>query len=201
MTALQSQRLSRQRATDALRQVGRILGRQNTPVVVTVTGSLVYMLLLNRRVDIGDVDYLPPTDPYDDIALREAIEIVGKANGLANVHDGHWMNDSAAFFGLREPNGPVLLQFEGLTVRAPALEELLTHTLEAYRDGRDVEDAIALVQHLNAPSPAGLLSKVMHFRTGTKSLTDIDLIERFRYVWSEARRPQPTRAMELDIAV
>lgn len=130
----------------ALKRLGELAAEHGKHIELLAVGGAVMVLRFASRPATRDIDavILAP-EPASDV--REWVRQVAEERGWPE----DWLNDGAKGFITSFSRGNVLLSRPGITVHMPALEQMLALKLSAWRDDRDVGDAIAILQDLRPP--------------------------------------------------
>ncbi len=101
------------------------------------------VLVFQTREATRDVDVVILA-PQETERVRAIAKLVAAERGWPD----DWLNDAAKGFMVGLSHGPVVFSAAGITVRRPAIEQLLAMKLCAWRDDVDIADARRLLEEL-----------------------------------------------------
>jgi hypothetical protein len=130
----------------ALKRLGELALQTNEPLELVAVGGAVMVLAYNIRPMTHDVDVMVITPPKVN-QVRELAKQV--AEELSWPED--WLNDGAKGYLVGVSKGPIIFSAPGITIRRPAVVQLLAMKLSAWRDDVDIADASFLLQELSEP--------------------------------------------------
>jgi hypothetical protein len=132
--------LSEEEIARAFTRLGELAQEQGDQIELLAVGGVVMVLAYGARAATHDVDVLI-LSPKEARITRE---LAGKvAREMEWPED--WLNDGAKGYLVGASQGPVIFSAPGITVRRPALAQLLAMKLSAWRDDVDIEDARRLL--------------------------------------------------------
>jgi hypothetical protein len=123
--------------------LGELAAESGMTIDMIVVGGAAMSLAYKARQSTRDVDAII-------ISPERAASLRDLANRVATEMrwPTDWLNDAAKGYLHGFAPGDVLHQSRGITVRAPAAQQLLAMKLCAWRDDVDIEDARKLLGHL-----------------------------------------------------
>lgn len=135
--------LSKGQMIDLLYKINRKLEDQGISGEILMAGGASLTLVYDTREGTKDIDAL--FEPSG--AIRKIIEDIAREDDL----DNDWLNDGVkGFIDTTRQNAETFLKLSNLTVKTIDAEGLLAMKLAAARmDTKDLNDALALMKHLN----------------------------------------------------
>lgn len=127
----------------ALTRLGELAAAEGAELDLLLVGGGVMVLEFETRPATRDVDVvvLAPPDPA---AVRRLARTVAAERDWPD----DWLNDAVKGFVVGSSPTTTLLSGPGITVRRPAVEQLLAMKLCAWRDDVDIADARRLLAEL-----------------------------------------------------
>ena len=166
----------------ALDRLGELLKEQNVFLELTVAGGIVSLLHFGSRNMTQDVDALFPADPEKKRLLKQLIEQVGEEQNLATT-EAPWFNDAISFFGLETKSNVIVFRHPNLVLKAASWEELLAHKLHAFRNSRDVDDAVHILGSLAGNNKESLFSALKRYQPIAPYVPENVFRQRFDDIW------------------
>ncbi|MBV7337917.1 hypothetical protein KFU94_58745 [Chloroflexi bacterium TSY] len=135
--------LTKHEIKEALKLLGELAEQQGDHIELLLIGGAIMVLAYDERQSTQDVDVLI-LFPREVHRIRELIKQVASKRNLPE----DWLNDGAMGYLVGLSQGPVIYSAPGIIVRSPAVAQLLTMKLSAWRDDVDIADARRLLQEL-----------------------------------------------------
>ncbi len=160
-----------------LTRVGELGLSAKEPIELLLFGGCVMVLVYESRLSTRDVDVvvLAPKQAHD---LRAIARTVAIERGWAE----DWLNDGVKGFVVGSSLGRVIFSAPGITVRCPAVEQLLAMKLCAWRDDIDIADAKRLLKDLPGTYNAVWNKTIPHLQPGRELTAEYA----FRDLWEQA---------------
>jgi len=133
--------------TAALGRLGELAKARDEKGELVLVGGALMGIAFGERASTRDVD-AAILAPLPVAKACELVKIVADGLGLPE----NWLNDAVKGYLVGLSAGPVVFTAPGIEVRRPAVEQLLTMKLSAWRDDVDISDARRLLREI----PQGL---------------------------------------------
>lgn len=137
--------LSRDEIESAFSRLGELAVQIGERFEFIVVGGSAMVLGYNARNSTKDVDYAPLPSLNSAQLRRLASQVATERNW-----DPDWLNDGAKGYLTGEMDVVAVFDRPGIHVVRPSTTQLLAMKLTAWRDDVDINDAMLLLQHLNA---------------------------------------------------
>ncbi|HZZ44596.1 MAG TPA: hypothetical protein VFE58_16800 [Tepidisphaeraceae bacterium] len=135
--------LNKQDITIALGRLGELAQSHDLNIELLLLGGSLMVLEFGTRDSTRDVDVVI-LQPTEIAGVRALVKIIADERSWAE----DWLNDAAKGFMVGITQGPIIFSGPGITVRRPAIKQLLAMKLCAWRDDIDIADARRLLQEL-----------------------------------------------------
>ena len=173
----------------ALNRLGDLLKTHNKRLEMVVAGGVISLLYFRSRTMTEDVDAIFPYNPANRALLVSLIKQVGDELGFATSPRSVWFNDSVSFFGLQTKSDVVVFNHPFLCLKAAKWEELLAHKVHAFRDEKDIADAVLLFKQITGKTSDQLFADVVRYAPISPDVPTATLRRNFDEV---AKRAQKT---------
>jgi hypothetical protein len=121
--------LSKEDVESALTRLGELALAKGQSVELLILGGTLMVIHFQTRASTRDVDVVI-LSPSDTAPVREFARQVALEHGWPE----NWLNDAAKGFMVGISRGPVVFAAPGISARRPAIEQLLSLKLCAWRD-------------------------------------------------------------------
>lgn len=135
--------LGKNEIRESLTRLGQLAAEQEIHINLLLLGGALMALRYDARETTRDIDVL--------IREPQPIQVVRKfAKTISMEKDwpDDWLNDAAKAFLIGESLETIVFEAPGITIWAPAVEQLLAMKLSAWRDDVDISDAQRLLKEL-----------------------------------------------------
>jgi predicted nucleotidyltransferase len=152
--------LSKDDVIAALTRLGEVAQAQGEMVELLLLGGSLMVLVFETRQATRDVDVVILSPAAD------RVRTMAKTIATERAWPDDWLNDAAKGFMVGVSRGPVVFSASGITVRRPAIEQLLAMKLCAWRDDVDIADARRLLRELSSAYDDAWLQVVPYLQPG-----------------------------------
>jgi hypothetical protein len=153
--------LDRDQLIAALTRLGEIAGAEGHALDLLCVGGSLMVLAFRARLSTRDLDVVILEPREAAIARGWALRVADEFGWPAD-----WMNDGAKGFLVGPVEMTVLFAAPGITLRRPAIAQLLAMKLSAWRDDVDVDDAARLLQEMSGTRDEIWARVVPHLQPG-----------------------------------
>lgn len=173
----------------ALNRLGDLLKGHNKRLEMVVAGGVISLLYFRSRAMTEDVDAIFPSNPANRALLVSLIKQVGDELGFATNPRSVWFNDSLSFFGLQTKSDVVVFNHPFLCLKAAKWEELLAHKVHAFRDEKDIADAVLLFRQITGKTTDQIFADVVRYAPISPDVPEAVLRRNFDEVTKRAAKP------------
>ncbi len=170
----------------ALTKLGDLLRQNEQRVELVCCGGIVSLLYLGSRQMTHDVDVLFPNNPNVVKMLKTLVDKVGEEFGLEHGPRDKWFNDSISFIGLQSKSDNIVFHHSHLILKAADWHEMLSHKLTAFRNNKDIDDAINYLKEIKPIDKNLIFEKVSKYRPFIPNIADDVFENRFNQIWLKA---------------
>lgn len=131
---------TKQQIIELLERLGSLATEQNEKIELLLIGGAVMVLVYEQRLSTRDVDavFLSPAETTN---VRKLVKQIAAEHNLPE----DWLNDAAKGYVVGLGQSSVIFSAPGITVKMPAIAQMLAMKLCAWRDDVDIEDARRLL--------------------------------------------------------